>query len=39
MRRKSLSMFSGEEVTYAEAGLRMRKVQELLTGAGLETRR
>ena len=29
-------MFNGEEVTYAEAGLRMRKVQELLTGAGLE---
>ena len=34
--RIAFSMFGGEEVTYAEAGRRMQRVQELLTGAGLE---
>ena len=32
----AFSMFGGEEVTFAEAGRRMQKVQELLVGAGLE---
>ncbi len=32
----AFSMSNGEEVTYAEAGRRMLKVQNLLTGAGLE---
>ncbi len=32
----AFSMCNGEEVTYAEAGRRMLKVQNLLTGAGLE---
>ena len=31
----AFTMFDGEEVTYAEAGDRIAKVQELLTGAGL----
>ena len=31
----AFSLFDGEEVTFAEAGERIRKVQELLTGAGL----
>jgi len=31
----AFTMFDGEEVTYAEAGGRIAKVQELLTGAGL----
>lgn len=30
------SMFDGEEITYAEVGRRVAKVQEILTGAGLE---
>ena len=30
------SLFEGEEVTFTEAGQRIRKVQELLTGAGLQ---
>lgn len=29
------SMFEGEDVTYAEVGRRMQKVQDILTGAGL----
>lgn len=33
--RVALSMFQGEEVTYAEAGRRIERVQEILTGAGL----
>ena len=32
----AFSMFEGEEVTYAEAGSRIAKVQALLTGAGLQ---
>lgn len=32
----AFSMHEGEEVTYAEAGLRIAKVQEILTGAGLK---
>lgn len=32
----AFSMFEGEEVTYAEAGNRIAKVQSLLTGAGLQ---
>ncbi len=31
----AFSMFGGEEVTYAEAGRRIEKVQRILTGAGL----
>jgi len=31
----AFSMFGGEEVTYAEAGRRIEKVQQILTGAGL----
>ena len=31
----AFSMFEGEDVTYAEAGRRIAKVQEILTGAGL----
>ena len=31
----AFSMFEGEEVTYAEAGRRIARVQEILTGAGL----
>lgn len=31
----AFSMFEGEDVTYAEAGVRISKVQEILTGAGL----
>ncbi len=33
--KTAFSMFQGEDVTYAEAGRRMAKVQEILTGAGL----
>ncbi|MEG0808254.1 MAG: AMP-binding protein [Alistipes sp.] len=33
--KTAFSMFEGEEVTYAEAGRRIAKVQEILTGAGL----
>ncbi|MDE5621695.1 MAG: AMP-binding protein, partial [Alistipes sp.] len=33
--RVAFSMFQGEEVTYAEAGRRIERVQEILTGAGL----
>lgn len=32
----AFSMYDGEDVTYAEAGRRMRRVQEILTGAGLQ---
>lgn len=32
----AFSMFQGEDVTYAEAGRRIAKVQEILTGAGLQ---
>lgn len=32
----AFSMFDGEEVTYAEVGRRVAKVQEILTGAGLK---
>ena len=32
----AFSMFEGEDVTYAEAGRRIAKVQEILTGAGLQ---
>ena len=31
----AFSMFEGEEMTYAEAGRRIARVQEILTGAGL----
>lgn len=31
----AFSMFEGEEMTYAEVGRRMARVQEILTGAGL----
>ncbi len=34
--RVAFSMFQGEEVTYAEAGRRIARVQEILTGAGLK---
>jgi len=34
--RVAFSMFQGEEVTYAEAGRRIARVQETLTGAGLK---
>lgn len=34
--RIAFSMFQGEDVTYAEAGRRIAKVQEILTGAGLQ---
>ena len=33
--RVAFSMFQGEEVTYAEVGRRIERVQEILTGAGL----
>lgn len=33
--RVAFSMFEGEEVTYAEAGRRIAKIQDILTGAGL----
>lgn len=32
----AFSMFQGEDVTYAEAGRRIAKVQEILLGAGLQ---
>lgn len=32
----AFSMYEGEDVTYAEAGLRIAKVQDILTGAGLK---
>ena len=31
----AFSMFEGEDMTYAEAGRRIARVQEILTGAGL----
>ena len=31
----AFSMFEGDDVTYAEVGRRIEKVQEILTGAGL----
>lgn len=34
--RIAFSMFQGEDVTYAEAGRRIAKVQETLVGAGLK---
>ena len=33
--RIAFSMFDGEDVTYAEVGRRIAKVQDILTGAGL----
>ena len=33
--RVAFSMFEGDDVTYAEAGRRIEKVREILTGAGL----
>lgn len=33
--RTAFAMFGGEELTYAEVGRRIKRVQELLTGAGL----
>ncbi|MDE6046026.1 MAG: long-chain fatty acid--CoA ligase, partial [Alistipes sp.] len=33
--RVAFSMFEGDDVTYAEAGRRIEKVQQILTGAGL----
>ena len=32
----AFSMFEGDDVTYAEVGRRIAKVQEILTGAGLQ---
>ena len=34
--RVAFSMFEGDELTYAEVGRRIRHVQEILTGAGLQ---
>ena len=34
----AFSMFEGDDVTYAEVGRRIEKVQEILTGAGLQCR-
>ena len=33
--RIAFSMYEGEELTYAEVGRRIARVQETLTGAGL----
>lgn len=33
----AFSMFEGEQVTYAEAGRRIARVKEILTGAGLQS--
>ena len=35
----AFSMFEGDDVTYAEVGRRIEKVQEILTGAGLRIHR